>query len=120
MKIRINGPSIRLRLSQSEVDQICHSGKVITECPVGDNKWTYSLEIDATDRMYAKIRNANITVYVPEKLVEGWSTDQRVGFDDTTSDGLYLLVEKDFQCLKPRPHEDESDLYINPLAGEGC
>jgi hypothetical protein len=120
MKIRINGPSIRLRLSQTEVDQICSQGKVTTICPVGDQRLSYSLAIDQSDRMHANIQHGNITVYVPQNLITGWATDQRVGFDDTTKDGLYLLIEKDFQCLKPRPHEDESDLYINPNAGESC
>jgi hypothetical protein len=27
---------------------------------------------------------------------------------------LSILIEKDFECLVPRPGEDPRDLYVNP------
>ena len=33
---------------------------------------------------------------------------------------LRILVEKDFACLQPRAHEDESDLFPNPDASRTC
>ncbi|MDG2455745.1 MAG: hypothetical protein P8N47_08050 [Bacteroidia bacterium] len=44
-----------------------------------------------------------------------WDTDERVGFDHTVN-GLFILLEKDWQCLKPRDHEDESNLYQHPAS----
>jgi hypothetical protein len=70
----------------------------------------------AYDALTADIVDSQITVYVPSAITEKWDIDERVGFDAHDTSGLYILVEKDFQCLKPRPHEDESGLFPNPQA----
>ena len=48
-----------------------------------------------------------------------WIKTDLEGFDaimdNGTKAGLYVLVEKDWQCLKPRD-EDEADLFPNPNA----
>ena len=54
---------------------------------------------------------------VPEGLVAGWDSDDRVGFDAKIPlDGgasLFVLIEKDFQCLD-NTTEDQSQNYPNP------
>ena len=51
--------------------------------------------------------------------VKEWVKTDLEGFDaimdNGTEEGLYVLVEKDWQCLTPRD-EDESDLFPNPNA----
>jgi len=59
-----------------------------------------------------------IQLNVPKSYTKNWDTDSRVGFESTSENGLYLLIEKDFQCLKPRAHEDETDLFPNPQSNE--
>jgi hypothetical protein len=116
MKIRINGNSIRLRLSQSEVSDFVRKGEVSSTCSFVNGILTYRIVLGSFDSLTADIVDSLITVYVPSSLAEKWDMDGRVGFDVHDNSGLYILVEKDFQCLKPRSHEDESGLFPNPQA----
>ncbi len=120
MKIRISGNSLRLRLSQGEILEFASHGRVVSECRFADNsRLQYEVVQGDFDSLSAAFNEATITVLVPSNLARNWETDHRVGFDTTRPDGLYILVEKDFQCLKPRSHEDESDLFPNPQAPVG-
>ena len=113
MKIRIKDNSIRIRLAQDEVTELVKNGKVESKCQFGNNELIYGLvTADCVDITCAYVAN-EIIIEVPSILVENWDTDERVGFDKKTNN-LYILVEKDWQCLKPRDHEDESNLYQHP------
>ncbi len=114
MKIRISNNSIRLRLSQSEVTGFVDSGEVNTTCQFTNNILTYKVIHANYESISADFADDMIIVSVPSSLVRHWDTDERIGFDFTDKNGLYILIEKDFQCLKPRHHEDESGLYPNP------
>ena len=114
MKIRISGNSIRLRLTQTEVGQFVNLGKVNSTCQIGNNLLTYSIIQEETDFIFAQMSGQSITIIVPVELSQHWDTDDRVGFDTIDKNGLYILIEKDFQCLKPRSYEDESDNFPNP------
>lgn len=114
MKIRISGNSLRLRLSQTEIIQFVHDGEVSSACQLGQNSLIYKIKHGDHSGITANFVGDTITAHVPASLVKNWDTDERVGFDATDQNGLYILIEKDFQCLKPRPHEDETDLFPNP------
>jgi hypothetical protein len=55
--------------------------------------------------------NNKIIVFMPYSCCEEWLETDRVGFEQKGS--LYLLIEKDFQCLD-NVAEDQSDNYPNP------
>jgi len=114
MKIRINGNSVRLRLSQSEVIKFVNEGLVSSNCNLGTGILTYQIKKGEFPSIFANMENQTISINIPNSLAANWDTDFRVGFDFMDSTGLYILVEKDFQCLKPRTNEDESDLFPNP------
>jgi hypothetical protein len=114
MKIRINGNTIRLRLSAKDVADFVHEGNVSCTCNIGLKTLTFLLKHGAYDFIYADLIDQTTTVYVPMELIKNWDRDQRVGFERTDDHGLHILIEKDFQCLKPRANEDESNLYPNP------
>lgn len=118
MKIRIKDNTIRLRLSQDEVTRLVREGHVHSECLMAGGKFVYSLATDSINDMEAIKIEDGIKVLISKDWTQNWDTDQRVGFDSEMSNGTKLLVEKDFKCLVPRPHEDESDLYRNPRAIE--
>lgn len=115
MKIRIKGNSVRFRLAQNEVSQLVNEGETWSKCDFGNNSLVYGIKRSNQEKMSCKFKGDRIVVSVPEQLLKNWDTDERVGFDDT-EDGLYILVEKDWQCLKPRENEDESNLYQHPTA----
>lgn len=117
MKLRIAGNSIRLRLNQKEVSQFVNQGFVRATCQIGDQILTYEIaQDDVCDQIKAHMCDHNITVSVPKPIAQFWDIDTRTGFDAKDNHGLYILIEKDFQCLQTRSHEDESDNYPNPKA----
>jgi len=121
LKLRIRDNSIRLRLTQTEVDTIRTDalvrGRVIF---AGGNTFDYVLESSpATVKPEAHISNNALTVRIPEDEIQRWSTSEQVSISAEQfldgGDHLKILIEKDFTCLAPRDGEDESDMYPNPL-----
>ena len=127
MKLRVRDNSIRLRLTQAEVELVRADGLVRGRVPLaGSNNFEYVLESSpATVKSEAHISNNVLTVRVPEAEILSWSDSDEVSISATQlvdgGDELTILVEKDFACLAPRDGEDETDMYPHPEAdGEGC
>ncbi|HMR86722.1 MAG TPA: hypothetical protein PKD51_01140 [Saprospiraceae bacterium] len=120
MKLRISGNSIRLRLSMSDVQMLVQNGIVLDKTHIGNGILRYQI----TQKMHenelsATFENDTINVHIPKDWLTNWDNDERVGFEGCDANGLNILIEKDFQCMKPRQHEDESDLYLNPNSAHG-
>lgn len=118
MKIRIKGNTLRLRLSQSEVEDVKNEGRTSDSINFGPRKLIYTLQVIEQEEVTASYDGDFIMVNIPPKISQTWTTTDQVGFDADQAleggDKLYILVEKDFQCLNPRRGEDESDLFDNP------
>lgn len=113
MKIRIKGNSLRYRLSRTEVETFAKTGKIAERTEFGDQSLIYVLQRYNGNQLSATFQNNAITLLMPAKMAGEWSNTNRVGFDNSNTN-LYLLVEKDFQCLD-NVTEDQSDNYPNPL-----
>jgi Family of unknown function (DUF7009) len=128
VKLRIRGNSIRLRLSQSEVAQLAQNGRVndstrFSAAPEG--RLSYTLESSpSAPEVFAglSLSRGEIRITIPQSQTQEWANSELVGLQHTQPiDGdetLSILIEKDFQCLTPRPGEDQSDNFQNPLAGK--
>jgi len=114
MKLRIKDSSLRLRLEQKEVEKLVRSGALVSKCILLESEFVYALERYASEEMEAAISGNKITVRIPGAWIEDWHVNEKIGFDCTMPNGTYILVEKDYKCLIPREHEDESDMYANP------
>jgi hypothetical protein len=121
MKIRIQGNSIRLRLSQSEVDTFAKTGMVHDRIQFGNTAGealSYILEKAEVRQLGAAYAPNQIKVFVPANLAAEWTETELVGLERSMDLGegnsLRILVEKDFQCLTEREGEDESDNFPNP------
>ena len=121
MKLRIRDNSVRLRLTQGEVDTLKNDGLVsaTTEFP-GGRSFVYAVESSpASVTPAAHFSENRLTVRLPETVVLAWATSQQVSMQGEQPLGnggvLSLLVEKDFRCLAPREAEDETDMYPHPL-----
>ena len=118
MKLRIKGNTLRLRLSQSEVEAFKENGLVKEHIEFGSTTLTYLLELVEGVEVTAIYELNTIRIGVPQAVKSDWTDTDQVGFDAVVDYGdqhLEILVEKDFQCLIPRK-EDESDLYVNRKA----
>ena len=117
MKIRIKGNSVRFRLTQTEVKQLCEEGSVKEQTNFGDTTFKYTVHMAGdVPQMQAEFKDQNIIVYLPKALGKDWFENGKVGFEQyqkINGDDLYLLLEKDFTCLD-NTTEDQSDNYPNP------
>jgi len=121
MKIRIKGNSIRLRLSQSEVELFGKEGIVKEETHFGNGKtqFLYALVSDENnEEVQAVFQNSEIRVLMPEAIGNNWATTDLIGVSAQMPIGndefLSILIEKDFKCLTVREEEDETDNFPNP------
>lgn len=118
MKVRIKDNSIRIRLSQSEVESFQKEGLITstTNFP-GGQSLRYELKRHDGD-FTASFAEGVLCVAVPLASAEQWRADEQVEMEGwvelNNNEKLRLLVEKDFACLTVRDHEDESDNFPNP------
>ncbi|MEO0339938.1 MAG: hypothetical protein AAF242_12070 [Bacteroidota bacterium] len=123
MKIRILNDSIRLRLSQTEVNTLVDQGIVRASTRFGAVEaavFSYQIKIEEkVDLLSANYAADLMTIFINKNIVQAWAADDThislksampVGEGQTLS----LLVEKDFKCLSPTRTEDESDLFPHP------
>jgi Family of unknown function (DUF7009) len=119
MKLRIKGPSLRLRLTQGEVRALSDGGTVEEQVPFGaDVNLTYRLQRDAaaTD-ISASFAGGVLEVRIPDAVARDWCSGDEVTLATPDAAPLRIVVEKDFACLAPRRDEDESDNFPHPDTG---
>tara|TARA_R110002050_G_scaffold25378_5_gene67732 strand:- start:19610 stop:19984 length:375 start_codon:yes stop_codon:yes gene_type:complete len=120
MKIRIQGNSVRYRLTRSEVASLKKDGYYREQTAFDGKNFTYAVAAkeNITD-LEAEFQENTITLFVPKNDSLKWPDNERVGYENKMilKDGqvLNLLLEKDFVCLDERL-EDQSDNYPNPAA----
>jgi hypothetical protein len=124
MKLRILDDSLRLRLSQSELERLRALGRVEAAIHFGpgpEQRLVYALVVAPTaQRITATLTAREIVVHLPTSMAEAWVDGDEVGLRAEQSIApertLALLIEKDFKCLVPRPGEESYDGLENPNA----
>jgi len=124
MKLRIKGPTLRLRLTQGEIQALLEEGLVEERVPFAPGvSLVYRLRRDAgSGEISASFRNGVVEILVPERSAREWCTSELVTLvhEQTLPDGsLRITLEKDFACLAPREGEDETDNFPHPDASSG-
>jgi hypothetical protein len=124
MKLRIKGSSLRLRLTQSEVHRLETEGEVSELVPFAAGaQLTYRLRTDSQKTQIAATYLDNvIDIRIPRDTALTWAhTDQvTLSHAQAVAGGeLRIVIEKDWNCLAPRPDEDESDHFPHPDTGTG-
>ncbi|OGX80784.1 DUF7009 family protein [Hymenobacter coccineus] len=110
MKLRIEDDTLRLRLSDAEVQEFAATGRVAAAVHFGataDQRLTYALErtvpADGPGSV-VRVRYAPgaLTVLVPEALADAWTGTDQNGFSERVALAdarqLRILVEKDLDC----------------------
>jgi hypothetical protein len=127
MKLRINGNSLRLRVSRSEVARLLRSDRLeetVHFAPEANAKLTYALERESSVRApTVRYTENTVTILIPADQACTWCATDQVGIAGNVSLGslgsLDLLIEKDFACLD-RSDEDNQDTFANPNVGATC
>jgi hypothetical protein len=122
MKLRIKGPSLRLRLTQGEVQALASRGRVEEQVPFGGSvNLIYRLCTDpSSPSLHATFDGGVLEIRIPEAIAQAWCASDQVTLAEAQAipDGtLRITVEKDFACLAPRTDEDESDNFPHPESG---
>ena len=123
MKVRIKDNTIRFRLSETDLKKLYKKGKIVSRCVFGSStEFKYSVvskKKGNSEYLCVDLKKNHICIELASSDVKEWVKTDLEGFDahmdNGTKEGLYVLIEKDWQCLKPRD-EDESDLFPNPNA----
>ena len=115
MKLRLQGNSLRLRLTRSEEMDLCQAGIVEEAVDFGQSTvLIYRIQSHgATDPLHAVFCRDSITVRIPAESVAVWAAADEVGLY-AQQGALKISVEKDFRCLTRRPDEQEPDAYPHP------
>ena len=124
MKLRIKGPTLRLRLTQGETRALLEEGVVEERVPFAPGvSLVYRLRrAAAAPEITASFRNGVVEILVPERAAREWCDTNLVtlAHEQALPEGsLRITLEKDFACLAPREGEDESDNFPHPEAGDG-
>ena len=117
MKLRIQGNSLRLRLTRKEVAQLHDCGHVESSIEFAPGRTlAYSLEGSPhATSVTASFDGRAILVAAPAPLITEWADGEQVSIEGPPQAGVQLLIEKDFQCLH-KPALQDPDTYPNPLA----
>ncbi|MGI8669475.1 MAG: DUF7009 family protein [Aridibacter sp.] len=123
MKLRLRENSIRLRLLQSEVNQLREIGSVSETITLGikpTEQFIYALRIsDDIKNVHAQMLNNHIEIFLPVTEAEFWmNNDEEVGIyavqSITENLDLNVTVEKDFACPTRPADLDNGDVFPNP------
>lgn len=125
MKMRLHDDSLRLRLDRDEVDAIGRGEAVETRARMpGGRALRWRLDVGG-DAVTATFEDDCVHVRMPAAVANHWAGDDTEvsvrGQPDAGSDGarLAILIEKDFECLEPRPGESQRNRFANPNANAG-
>ena len=118
MKIRIKGNSIRLRLTKTDIQNLKEKGIVEEKTIIGSEEiFKYSLVVDEKiATISAEFQAGKITVFLSKKEADILTETEEITIKGSQNNGeekgLFLLVEKDLQCLDIT-QEDQTDMYEN-------
>ncbi|HQY67559.1 MAG TPA: hypothetical protein PLD38_09785 [Pyrinomonadaceae bacterium] len=122
MKLLMRNDSLRLRLTQTEVDRFAAAG-VLEDAvgfgPTDDEGLVYRIRRDeGATTLSADLLNNQIDIRIPAAEATEWTGTKKVAIEAQKDIGngrtLNILIEKDFARLKPRRSDDVVDKFPNP------
>jgi hypothetical protein len=121
MKLRVRGNTIRLRLTQEEVQTLGAGQPVMEKTDFGKSYFAYRLKCGQD--WSAGFENGTITVQLPAIETKAWAGSDQVGLEHTFEwqrgdSQLFVLIEKDLQCLNSRSPEEDKGTFPHPNSGQ--
>ena len=107
MKLRIQGNSLRMRITNAELNLFRETGQVeeaIAFGPAEEQKLRYVLlKAPEYSNLQVSFNPNRVTVHVPAETATNWANSEQNGFegfiDNGTPKGLKILIEKDLDCF---------------------
>ncbi len=103
-----------MRLTKTDVQSLKDNGLIEDKTVVNDQEiFSYALRINhEIDKIAASFQNNIITVFLSKEEARILTETDEITVQGSQENGLFLLVEKDLQCLDTTS-EDQSDMYQN-------
>jgi hypothetical protein len=123
VKLRIQGNSLRLRVTRSEVARLLAGGEVVEVIRFAvapEAALAYVLGVDRRCKaIQVSYGPERLSVMVTDEQLKAWSDPSQVGIYAVVplngGEQLEISIEKDFACLDRRDGGDE-DAFPNPNA----
>jgi hypothetical protein len=126
MKLRIQGNSLRLRITPSELNRLLETGRIeeTIHFASGENALlTYALEhADDASAIGVRYSPQEVAIVLSSPVARRWAGARDVGVYaelHTRHGALSVAVEKDFACLD-RNDAENADTFPNPRQGTIC
>ena len=120
MKIRITENKIRVRLKEPEFVRLYEGMPIMETLEFGgqpDQQLKFRLETYDQPNLGITYQPGCVLIQIPGTFSQVLVTTDRVGYDGDVQTvhgaSIYLLIEKDFECLDA-PEEDNEGSYPNP------
>ena len=113
MKIRLFDDSVRLRLTQVEVEALAAGGMIESVIPFPGEALACVVQ-PTIGPLEARHSSGRITILVPKHDVANWAS--------STGEGMYangvlrIAIEKDYRCIHKPDSPDNAGTFPNPLA----
>lgn len=114
MKLRLRANTIRLRMLKGEVERLAEGEKIVETLPT-PNPFHFCVAATGVAELTADFKGDTLTVEVPLEWARNWAASEEVGRTVSTN-GVDILIEKDWHCTTPRFSEDNDGTYPNPTA----
>jgi hypothetical protein len=127
MKLRLQGSTLRLRVTRSELARL-QAGQRIEETVLFPNSSNaslrYTFEVGSHSQpVQVAMLSYQIVVSISEDQLTSWSGEHQVGIyaslPVSEETNLEVAIEKDFACLD-LSDRDNQDTFANPMAGKTC
>ena len=115
MKLRLLGNRIRLRLTQSEVNEIGQNQRVVEKTTIGSNVFEYSLGTHiSAEAIKSEYQDHAMRITISRTVAQDWVNSDQISIKSNSEANPFILIEKDFKCLTVREGESEEDMFVNP------
>jgi len=110
MKLRIKGNTIRLRLTQTEVDKLSEATvEDRTQFPRGQS---LVYKIQSAEQFGVDFNDGRVLISIPSIQIKDWANSDKIEIANSieleNNEQLEISIEKDFKCLTERGYVSES------------
>src|SRR5882757_5765087 len=104
MKIRLMNDSIRVRLTQTEVETLASGGAIEAVTPIPGDAFTCVVQ-PSTGSIEAHHSSGRLTVLLPAQQTATWAASEDEGMY-ANAGSVRVAIEKDYRCIhKPNSQE---------------
>jgi hypothetical protein len=120
MKIRLFGDSVRIRLTQAEVEALAAGGAIESVTPFPGEALACTVQ-PSQDSFEVHHASGRVSILIPQTRTTEWASSDEVGMyaEQVPANGgraMQIAIEKDYRCIHKPDAPDNAGTYPNPAA----